>query len=509
VVSAREQRRVVASHSGLRVKLEKPLPSSLPSGRGTAIFLYGHCFHPTEKIVSLSLLFAGARHRPTAFRMPRKDLFEWLHGPHGDGADPTGNSYRSGFWATLPVPAQTPLGVLNIDAAVRVSSGVESLVRLGGIEITPARMPTARSLAPATIAVCMATYEPDAELLRVQIDSLRAQTDTRWICVISDGGSSRERYAQILDLVGDDPRFLVSRSGRRLSPYRNFERSLALAPPDAELLAPCDQDDRWYPEKLVVLRAALGTRQLVYCDQRLVRKDGAVLRESLWQGRRKENENLVSLLVANAVPGAAMLMRREVATLALPFPDAPGVQYHDHWLALVALAIGDIGYVDQPLYDYVQHPGAVSADVTERPGLESERSASTSSRKPRGVLRSRGWRSAYFGGYLGREVQAATLLVRCTARLTPSKRRGLQRFVSADSSVLPLAWLTLRPLRRLIGRDETMGGEFGLATGLVWRRLLRLAVFGLERPGGRAYDASFPDPPAFEQPRLRRWRAGR
>ena len=46
----------------------------------------------------------------------------------------------------------------------------------------------------------------------------------------------------------------------------------------------------------------------------------------------------------------------------------PGVPYHDHWLALVALAGGDLAYVDRPLYDYVQHRAAVQGALTRGPG---------------------------------------------------------------------------------------------------------------------------------------------
>jgi hypothetical protein len=129
-----------------------------------------------------------------------------------------------------------------------------------------------------------------------------------------------------------------------------------MAPAGAELLALCDQDDRWHPAKLTTLRSALGDAQLVYSDQRLVDEHGRVLRATLWKGRRNEFDNIASVLIANTITGAATLFRREVADVALPFPDSPGFQFHDHWLAVVALASGDVAYVDRPLYDYVQHP---------------------------------------------------------------------------------------------------------------------------------------------------------
>ena len=505
---------VPARPSDLRVQLENHLPQSLPIGCATAIFCYGHCFHRRATATGLELVVAGARHRPIAARMPRRDLFEWLTGPHGGGEDPDGRSYRSGFWSTVPIPAQHRPGPLYVQAAVRLHGGAELLAPLGAIEIVaPNRARPSEGASPGLIAICMATFEPEIALFAAQVDSLRAQTYQAWVCVISDGGTSRERFEQMLSIVGEDPRFVVSRSERRLDPYRNFERALRIAPAEAELMAPCDQDDRWYPEKLTALRDALGSARLVYSDQRLVTNDGHVLRESLWQGRRNDYTNLASLLVANAVPGAAMLFPRELAELALPFPDAPGVQYHDHWLALVALASGEIAYVDRPLYDYVQHTRAVSGDVSGRPARPGSRrkrppGPQAALRRARATRGPRGWRAAYFGGYLARAVQAQTLLVRCDSMLAPRKHRALERFVAAAHKPGAFVWLAARPLRRLVGRDETLGGESALVRGILWRWLIVLATGRSDRPGRRAFDASFPYPPRFEQRRLRRWRAG-
>ena len=343
--------------------------------------------------------------------------------------------------------------------------------------------------------MCLATYEPQIALLAAQIDSLRAQTDRDWTCVVSDGGSAPSTVAAIRDVLGEDRRFTLSPALERLDPYRNFERALRLIPAGADMIALCDQDDRWYPEKLAVLREAIGPAVLAYCDQRLVDEHGRVLRESLWEGRRNEWSNMASVLVANTMPGAAMLFRRQVLDVALPFPVLPGFHYHDHWLALAALAAGQVTFVDRPLYDYVQHGAAVMGDVDGRRQRRSARAGS------------RGWRGAYFGGYVPRQIQAQALLRRAGATLTPSRRRGLQWFVAASHRPAAFAWLALRPLRRLAGRDETLSGEGALVRGLLWRWLV--SVGAGRRPRGRRghADASFPDPPHFEQPRLRRWRS--
>jgi glycosyltransferase involved in cell wall biosynthesis len=490
-----ERATTTAADPDLRVKLEHPLPPCLPAGQATAVFCYGYCFHRTRTITHLELVVDGRRHRPTAVRMPRRDLWEWLH--RRSAQDPQGHSYRSGFWATVPIPAQAAPGWLELEAAVRTSAGDEQVIPLGRLEVvspSPPAWPGA-PLAEGTIAICLGTYEPDLDLFAIQLDSLRAQTDQRWICVVSDDGTDTDRFEQMLKLIGDDPRFAVWRAERRVGPYLNFQRALQMAPADAALLAPCDQDDRWFPDKLETLRGALGSAQLAYSDYRLVTRDGQLIRDTIWQGRGNEYRNLASVLVANTIAGASMLFRRQVAELALPFPNAPGAWYHDHWLAMVALASGEVVYVERPLYDYVQHAEAVSGHLTTR-------------KYSAAVAGSRGLRSAYFGGYLPRQVQAETLLLRCDSMLVARKRRALRWFIAGERSPVAFLWLALRPLRHLVGHTETLGGEFALVRGIAWRWLVLLLVGRARKPGRRVFDASFPDPPRFEQPRLRRWRAG-
>lgn len=470
----------------LQARLESPLPAPLPAGTTTALWCAGTCFSADARIERLEIAVDGVRHRPVAWPMPRLDMAQ--------------AAYRSGFWGTVPIPARGAPGAIELTAVARLAGGREAVAALGQVQVVERE----RRSAPAPdaggpIAICLATHEPPAELLRAQIESLRAQSDENWTCVISDDASSGEGLARINELVEGDPRFTVSPSPRRLGFYRNFERALRLAPPEAALIALCDQDDRWHPEKLSTLRSAIGDAAMAYSDLRLVDAAGTELSPTLYRGRRNNHTNLASLLIANTVTGASMLLRRDVAERAIPFPDTPGLQFHDHWLALVALASGDLAYVDRALYDYVQHPGAVFGDVAR------EREAGPAPVSGPALGRYERWKGAYFYGYLAREVAAQALLARCAEFLTPAKRRALQRYVSADRTATGLAWLALRPLRRLAGRTETLGTEAELLPGLLWRRSVALRA---RRPHpGR--DASFPaaGPETFELRRLRRWRA--
>jgi hypothetical protein len=175
------------------------------------------------------------------------------------------------------------------------------------------------------------------------------------------------------------------------------------------------------------------------------------------------------------------------------------MQFHDHWLALVALGGGRIQYVDRPLYDYVQHGGAILGRVVG-PGVADR------VRRRLRLPRMRDWRGAYFLGYLPTRMRAQTVMMRCSETLSASERRGLELYIRADSSPVAFLWLVARPLRMLFGRTETRGGEWELAVGVVWRWLASLVAAAPGWPDRYLLDTSFPEPLSFAQKRLGRWR---
>ncbi|MGK2933490.1 MAG: rhamnosyltransferase WsaF family glycosyltransferase [Solirubrobacterales bacterium] len=319
------------------------------------------------------------------------------------------------------------------------------------------------------VAVSMATYNPDPELFRVQVESIRAQTGCEWHCFISDDDSDADSVASIQSVIGDDERFTFSPAPGRLGFYRNFERAITLATDEYDLIALSDQDDRWYPDKLQTLVAGLGDAGLIYSDQRLVTEDSTVIAGTYWSTRKNNFTNIASLLIANTVTGAASMFRRSLAEHALPFPELPGEQYHDHWLGMVALALGDMAYVDRPLYDYVQHGGAVLGHEKANAGLSSRGIRRLDPRQWRTILG--GWASAYFDVFLRLKAISQVVLERCGGEMPAKKRRTLERFAGSDRSLTGLLWLMFRPLRRLAGHDETLGMERVLVRAILYRHL--------------------------------------
>ncbi|HEY2317551.1 MAG TPA: glycosyltransferase [Solirubrobacteraceae bacterium] len=500
--------------SGLIVALDAPLPYEVRVGRGTAVFVAGTCFHRDTAILALELVVDGVSQPVTHQGMPRLDLFRSLHpdldayataGLTRDPAsaeDPWLYSYRSGFWGIAEL-APGPAGPRTLELRAVLDGGATATHRLATLDTAaaPGRVPVPEGSLAADgeplVAVAMATYQPPLELFRRQIESIRAQTHRNWLCVISDDGSSPGRLAEMRSLLGDDPRFVLSVSPRRQGFYLNFERALDMVPRQAEFVALADQDDTWFESKLAELLARIGDAQLVYSDARVVDDAGRLLSETYWVTRVHNHDSLSALLLTNSVTGAASLVRRSVLDYALPFPPAQFAHFHDHWIALVALALGRIEFVERPLYDYVQHGGAALGHMAANrmPGLRSRARRLTRHPRDRVVL----WRHHYFVDVCRLTVWATIVRMRCRCEMTREKHRALERFLAADRSLPVLAGLWRRGAREVLGRSSrTLGAEWMLAYAFTWRRLLSASV--RDRPSPRLRLDAVPPPELVSAP---------
>jgi glycosyltransferase involved in cell wall biosynthesis len=475
--------------------LDIPPPSRLSVGRGTAFAVAGYCYHPSERTRSLSIQVGDSLHPVEPWGLPRQDVYERL--PDDDPARP--QAYRSGFAALLHIPPVSERRRIELTAVLQLAGGREARVPLGSLEAEPAVAPPPEAASAGfaeeggpRVAICMATYNPPPELLRRQLDSIRQQTHRNWLCLISDDDSDAETLATLEAEVRGDRRFVLARGAGRIGYYRNFERALSMAPADADFVTLCDQDDSWHPDKLERLIDRIGSAQLVYSDARVVTPANALIATSYWTNRRNNYTNFGSLLLANSVTGAAALFRREILDDALPFPPEVAHPFHDHWLAVVAMARGEIAYLDEPLYDYVQHGDAVIGH-------------SQANKRPRPVrshvlerLRNTGDRSRaiYYYDWYQQLVFAEVLRLRCWDRMSPPKRRTLMRLLHADRRIVALSWLLGRRVRRLWGHDETLDRELFYGYALARRRALSLVTLRRRRPGRWVQaDAAVPSGP--------------
>ena len=293
-----------------------------------------------------------------------------------------------------------------------------------------------------------------------------------------------------------------------------------MASDDCELIALSDQDDRWYPEKLETLAAAMEHHQLVYSDQRLTLRDGTVIRDTLWVGRRRNPNSLYSATIANTIVGASAMMRRTSSTVFCPSRTPPGgsstIIGSRLWpLRRERCAIwifpstttsstrsGRRAGLGRGGCRWIRHPGMDSS-------LRHPKQLFAPLLHPRRLLAR--FRSIYFGSYIHVALQAEVLLGRCGDRMSGSDSRALRRLIEADTSFLGALELALRPARELWGRNETLGTEWHLLKGIAWLWWVKLREVGRRSPTGAKQDATVPefDILAFGQWRLKRWIRGR
>lgn len=331
-----------------------------------------------------------------------------------------------------------------------------------------------------SITVCMATFEPALDLFERQFESIHRQTYRDFTCIVSDDCSSPAVADAIERRCAEDHRFRFIRNADRLGYYLNFERCLAQVSRDATFVALSDQDDVWHSDKLQALVRAMQTDRvkLAYADMTIVTSDGEVIAPSYWTDRPNNFTDLGSLLLTNSVTGAASLFRRELLEFVLPFPRAPGPVFHDHWIACVALTVGEIAFVERALHDYVQHTGNVIGRHEPLPGELRGGLANALKRfvrSPRRRLRTtvNSARGYYEVDVVAREVFARTLSERLQRLVHAEDARTISYVAEMSTSLRSLLWLLGRSARDLRGDSSTLGIENQLIKGILWHRLHR------------------------------------
>ncbi len=217
------------------------------------------------------------------------------------------------------------------------------------------------------VTVLLALYN-GAEHLPHQLESLKNQSLRPRRIVASDDGSSDDTKAIFLQFMEAWPDCeAVLLDGPRSGSDRNF-LELLRQPGDCELVALCDQDDVWLPDKLERAARSLseargepalyGSRTKV-CDTNL--------RPMYLSRLMRPPFDFRHALVQNFAGGNTQVLNKEafkiVRELALKVKD---ISAHDLWLYQVISAVGGTVIFDaEPTLLYRQHGGSVIGDARQ------------------------------------------------------------------------------------------------------------------------------------------------
>lgn len=215
------------------------------------------------------------------------------------------------------------------------------------------------------LSVAMGVYN-GANYLQEQLDSLLRQRRFPDELVICDDASTDGTLEILRTFVSTAPfpvRLEVNE--RNLGISKNFEKAIGLCA--GEIIATCDQDDYWMPEKMQKVEQAFidGPEVgLVFSDAEMVDEQLNPLGASLWETTFPESihQDFVSgrafdiLLSGCVVTGATMAFRARYRSLVLPIPISPTL-LHDAWIAMLIAAVARVAFINEPLVKYRIHPG--------------------------------------------------------------------------------------------------------------------------------------------------------
>lgn len=193
------------------------------------------------------------------------------------------------------------------------------------------------------IAILLATYN-GAKYLKVQMDSLFAQTSKDWTLFVHDDGSTdntmdiidsyKVKYGEKVVVIDDGIKGLRARN--------NFFHLLEVV--DSEYYMFCDQDDYWHPDMVEIFESKLeeininGVKPLVlHSDYSLADGNLKIQSLSYWDKahivpERLYNKNIICL--ANPIRGANALLNKAMKQLLFPLKQNNFM--YDNWLGYVA-----------------------------------------------------------------------------------------------------------------------------------------------------------------------------
>jgi glycosyltransferase involved in cell wall biosynthesis len=212
------------------------------------------------------------------------------------------------------------------------------------------------------LSVAMCTYN-GGRFVGPQLQSIANQSRLPDELIVCDDGSM-DQTPDVVESFASSAGFPVRlhRNERNLGSTRNFEQCIAMCA--GRIIALCDQDDLWHPQKLALLEQALRARPaagLVFSDAQLVDQQLNSLPCTLWQAvpfppaerrRMRRGKALDVLLRHNVVTGATMAFRADFRNIVLPIANQ---WVHDAWIALLISAVAEVALLPQPLLQYRQH----------------------------------------------------------------------------------------------------------------------------------------------------------
>ena len=208
------------------------------------------------------------------------------------------------------------------------------------------------------IAVLISTYNAEKYICE-QLDSIFKQEGNLEIHIyIRDDGSTDHTRTILKDY--EEQKKVTVIQGQNVGPAHSFLQLFSMVS-GYDFYAFADQDDYWYPHKLITeikLFRNNNRPQIVFSNSEIVDSNLGTLGSNLFKS--KPMLNLETVFVFASVQGCTMVWNNSLHDIVRNCDIPEIVIMHDSFLARVCVAVGgQIDYIDEPLIKYRQHENNV------------------------------------------------------------------------------------------------------------------------------------------------------
>lgn len=207
------------------------------------------------------------------------------------------------------------------------------------------------------VSILLAVYKPNYDWFKQQLISLNNQIYNSLELIIYDDCPDYPVSEEFISKYITNFNYNIIRGKVNKGSNKAFEELTKIC--KGRYFAYCDQDDIWEIDKIKLLVDKIEKEEsvLVYSDMSVIDANGIKKYYTLIQAKPRikyiyGGRLTEQLFFKNCISGCCMLIKNEVAKLALPFSN---YMIHDHWISIVASLYGNISFIDKPLVNYRIH----------------------------------------------------------------------------------------------------------------------------------------------------------
>lgn len=219
------------------------------------------------------------------------------------------------------------------------------------------------------VSIVMSIYNPKADYIIKQLDSINEQDYTNIEVIIWDDNPMSDFDENILQMHIKKYPYRYEKAIKNLGYVKAFEKLTTLA--KGEYIAFCDQDDIWLRSKISKMVDELRKDDvvLVTSDRALIDENDKIFVKSVRHEKgtigdkwNTDDDILEIAVFTTCSIGMNTMMKTDIAKELLPIPKEAA---HDKWFAAGACTKGKVVFIDEILALYRRHGKNVTGTLVD------------------------------------------------------------------------------------------------------------------------------------------------